>query len=820
MTLQAQIELVPPTTNPILQNEARLKTEARAKIIDNFNKRYHLATYRNEILEGTVPIVSGQSKTICYDTTLITGSGSSFSLLNCDPIDFGTVTLDSTCFTYASNPGLLTERDTVCIEFCRNAMACDTIIYPILIKRANGVVNVPIVQLDAEDTYTYCADADTMNLPGNFASANILSETICGEYSDFGTTITQSGLCFLYEASTSSESDEICYLVCDEASVCDTIKIEFSVSQDTIGLPFFDDFTYTGPYPNRDKWLSNDVFVNNTFGNNAPSVGVATFDGLDAGGSPHGGGNGISDILTSAYINLSGVNEAYLTYYIQAKGNGDAPEIADSLILEFKNSIGEWIFIDNFSGLASSVSNDSIPPFSYQTNLITDPNFLFNGFQFRFKNISSNSGVVDLWNLDYVNLDQGSPNSTPDDMTFSDAPTTLLKDYTSMPWKHFEGFANQELDTEITATAKNISAGEITISDSDCTYNELVTNANNVYNFTIFDVANNDHIFAADETRTVNRAIPQVNTLASNMEAQFAGADSLIFETEYSLVPSVQQQNIHRSNDTVRRQTIFDNYFSYDDGSAESNLAAKGSGTQVAVKFHANVADELQAIQLYIPHVNVNVTNQFFNLKVWADLDDDPIYLAELLRPVYVDTHFDSLQGFTTYRLQDYLTGELTPIQIPAGDFYIGWEQVSNEFDNAIPVGYDRNSPDAAQYISINQGQGWIDFPPFILQGALMLRPVFGDRIPPLTDVENVERLDNQVNIYPNPSTGKIFINIENDNYVDYEVTVFTATGQLVYQNQLTRELDFEQQLDGVYFVKITNFVTQQSINKKVIIIK
>ena len=53
-------------------------------------------------------------------------------------------------------------------------------------------------------------------------------------------------------------------------------------SQQRATLPFFDDFAYEGPFPSAENWTNNQVFVNNTLANQPISIGVATFDGLDA----------------------------------------------------------------------------------------------------------------------------------------------------------------------------------------------------------------------------------------------------------------------------------------------------------------------------------------------------------------------------------------------------------------------------------------------------------------------------------------------------------------------------------------------------------
>src|ERR1019366_5660480 len=52
-------------------------------------------------------------------------------------------------------------------------------------------------------------------------------------------------------------------------------------------LPFFDDFSYAGPYPNASKWLDQYIFVNHTKAIAPPTLGFSTFDGLNQYGFPY-----------------------------------------------------------------------------------------------------------------------------------------------------------------------------------------------------------------------------------------------------------------------------------------------------------------------------------------------------------------------------------------------------------------------------------------------------------------------------------------------------------------------------------------------------
>ena len=51
-----------------------------------------------------------------------------------------------------------------------------------------------------------------------------------------------------------------------------------------LSLPFLDDFSYNSYFPDNLLWEDSAVFVNRSYPINPVTIGVATFDGLDANG--------------------------------------------------------------------------------------------------------------------------------------------------------------------------------------------------------------------------------------------------------------------------------------------------------------------------------------------------------------------------------------------------------------------------------------------------------------------------------------------------------------------------------------------------------
>src|SRR5664280_3179904 len=111
-------------------------------------------------------------------------------------------------------------------------------------------------------------------------------------------------------------------------------------SNDTLALPFFDDFSGHSVFPDRKNWTDNYVFINNTYSDRQITAGIATFDALDNSGKMYdqASTSGFeADHLTSQPINLnySSSDNIWLSFFYQAGGLGDPPEANDSLALRF-----------------------------------------------------------------------------------------------------------------------------------------------------------------------------------------------------------------------------------------------------------------------------------------------------------------------------------------------------------------------------------------------------------------------------------------------------------------------------------------------------
>lgn len=591
---------------------------------------------------------------------------------------------------------------------------------------------------------------------------------------------------------------------------------------DTIDIPFLDDFNYESLLPSGKYWEDQFAYVNKGYGVNPPTLGVATLDGIDETGAAYANsGSGIRDYLTSNPIRLgnkTAADNVYMSYFYQKRGLGEKPEIGDSLVVEFKDNQGRWIAMDNIPGVPDSVNPNVIPPFAQRTIAIDDAEFLYDGFQFRFKNYGSLTGSVDHWHLDYVRVTENNvPSSVLNDIAFIQEAKPILELYTSMPWRHFEGDKDNETNNEYRVDLSNYFAATQNITPSQVIIEEAGTGTqlmqSNILSFNEPPI-NLGNIPVGQHTVIKEYELNKYNDIISGLN-NFDNSTELTVNSYFIVNPSNQDGTLSATlaNDTAFVETVFDDYFAYDDGSAELAIVAARSGDEVAVRFRANVPDTLRAFQMFIPRIAGDITGQQrFNLKVWVgDLNTTPVYQADFQRPVYVD----SLNGWTTYSL------DTTPVALPVGDFYIGWQQSTDPSspNQAIPVGYDRNNNDKVVNNFMNIGGGWQPLNSGsapIQDGALMIRAIVGDFTPFTTDTKTPESEPIFAAIYPNPTDNQLFIQID-DDYNDYQYRIFNLAGQTLQQGTLQQEINVRDLANGIYFINIRHESKAINLNHKFI---
>ncbi|MBP6532782.1 MAG: hypothetical protein KA285_05830, partial [Bacteroidia bacterium] len=235
-----------------------------------------------------------------------------------------------------------------------------------------------------------------------------------------------------------------------------------SAIDDTLILPFVDDFSRPGVYPFDSLWMDSSVFINTNYGDLPTTIGVATFDGLNQHGLPHNPAatqDSIGDNLTSRPIDLgvlSGDTSIWMSFFYQPQGLGDVPETRDSLVLQFRDTGGVWNNVWALQGKADTA-------FQRANIHVLDAKYFYRGFQFRFYNIATVNGNRDHWNLDYVILRRfGAPNDSILDNALIYPQKSLLTEFTAMPYPHYKSLGAQipaAMKTDLTDTMYTINYG-------------------------------------------------------------------------------------------------------------------------------------------------------------------------------------------------------------------------------------------------------------------------------------------------------------------------------------------------------------------------
>ena len=566
-------------------------------------------------------------------------------------------------------------------------------------------------------------------------------------------------------------------------------KLFINKNKSAITLPFFDDFSYNSSVANIDLWQQSSIFVNRTYPINPVTLGVATFDGLDKYGFARNfsqiNPSAPSDTLLSQKIDLSSVNSAYLLFYFQGKGIGDAPQIEDKLVLELLNDSLVWE-----QHWISHDTNTSMKEFDKVIKIIDEQKFLHNAFQFRFRNYATISGNFDHWHIDYVKLDEFlniSDTNELNDVSFVYNVPSFLKRYEQMPWSHFKNNMLDELKDSVDIILRNNDSNLFRTFKYDLFENNIWTPKFPLYNGS-FNGPYELEIDLYDQVGNYSLESPNTVSLENDIFDSFL-LDSVSFN--FKFVSSHQfASDYNLWNDTLYHIQKFNSSFAYDDGGAELAYGINTTDAMLAYQFKINRPDTLRAIQMYFPQMLNTVDHLPFKLTIWKDnsgIPGDTLY-TQTVFPVHTTSG-----SFHTYILDN---PQFLNSSILTGDhFYIGWKQQSNDLLN---IGLDKNKF-ANQYMFYNVGSGWNNS---IYPGAWMIRPIVSmDEV----ILYQFEIKEGNYKIYPNPA--KHEINIISAS-IDNLISIYNLQGELVKQSFVSNtncKLNISDLSSGMYVVEIKN---------------
>ncbi len=784
-----------------LQNEASFKKKAELLGFSNldFNTQGYAEVNCPDTLVGGFYITSGDSLKFKIDTSLRRKI-----LKDTSKLYYGTSTLNQGILTYYSNPGIDLAFDTLKVERSTPEGIKDLVTYYVTIKRNGTTETKPIQTVSTESVNSFCYSS---KLPYGINCTKINVDE-----KKYGDGIIQDS-CLIYKSTRFGDFNTVTIIVCNKFATCDTIIYNIKTKGDTLQLPFFDDFSYPGPYPDSKFWLDDNVYINNQMTQKQPSQGFATFDGIDGTGTPYSTSvtPGVTDILTSNFIDLSNLSKndkVILSFYLQPKGLCYAANAGDSMVLEYKTVSGKWNSIKKVDGLPNNYSQDSVPKFVLYELPIDNSLFFYKGFQFRFKTYGRPNGIYEIWHLDYIRLDKNRTLNTGfPDIAFTENPKPILKNYYSMPWTQFKANIAGEVDNFFPINYYShfhiktpLNSSKATITENN---NNLIMPVSPIISGVFGNITDTTHIYETSSI-PVSELIASLTNLSNSDKKQVI--------TTYTLVAANQNNAIQvLRNDTIRSKTELDNYYAYDDGTAEIQYTMQGNAVTTAVEYTANIGDTLKAIRIFFPHINGDGRNQLFNLRVWKDsLKTIPIYDLTLRKPIYTDDLFDTLQGFTTYQLYDKVTKKVG-VFIPKGKFFVGYQNASGS-TTKIPIGLDRNNQ-SGQHTFVNvTGTTWQSLE--VIKGSLMIRPLLGSESPFTTSNKSIYQ-SSYIRVFPNPANNNICIEL--DDYTHKTIEIYNSLGVLVLQKNLEKNMDIQRLTSGIYFIKIKDFENSVNFESKFI---
>ena len=595
-------------------------------------------------------------------------------------------------------------------------------------------------------------------------------------------------------------------------------------SDESISLPFFDDFSASYKYTDDSKWERNNVYVSANFPLMPVNYNAATFDVADRYGKIYSRGSSnpfIADTLKSVKIRLDSLDNQLLTpadslyfsFYYQPGGYGECPDRDDSLVLQFGygydvevyDSINQHYVIERHTNWRQMWATKGIEIDTFLMTCgenkyfkkvmipIVDSCFFVEDFQVLFYNYGTLPTLIypndrsnmDMWNIDFVYLDRNrSLENDPYPLVSLTATVpSFLKRYQSMPYKHYIdnpiAAINNDFDISMTNLDENIHQVK---------YSCEVVDNNSSWNF---NYATNPLVLNPYRDDGVMTQHISMSNFIYPFEEHF---DTTSYTIRHYIEVVDEHSGEVRGDSIVRHQGFY-NFFAYDDGTPEKGYGLSPGDTYMAAQFKIARLDTVNGVQILFNRTFNDANYNFFDVVVWRDNNGKPgeeIYRRANQRPDWNDS---IAYNFSFYRFNEVVKVNST--------FYVG---ICQHNKLTINVGFD-SSVDNHQYNFYDVGQGWTnsEFP-----GSLMIRPVMGMK-GYFADVDENQAV--AINIYPNPAQNIIHIDGLDDTS-NSEIVIFDMTGRVVMRTIYCNELNISDLPNGAYVIRIMNdgFVTTSKL--------
>lgn len=646
-----------------------------------------------------------------------------------------------------------------------------------------------------------------------------------------------------------------------------------------IDIPFIDDFSYSGVYPDNSLWIDKYVYVNAHYPVYPVDYGVATFDVLNAAGEVYPGTNYfpfIADHLTSYPIKLGDYTPAdsiYLSFYYQPQGRGDVPLSYDSLVLEFGLYNGDssfsyydsvWVYGDQYPDMPAEgyfLPGDQIGPpgFGCDTELGTT---LIDTFHYYDSLLIPCDSVFVLdtewtrvWGTKGDTLtrflaDNGvyfKPVMIPvlDTSWFEDDFQFRFYNWGSLAsinsWQsntdhwHIDRVylnAGRTIDDIYTNEVRFVQPGQSLIKGY---YSlplwqykfEMMKDSFNVY------INNNDSLSrnctykysVTDAAGNIYPGFtydgytglldPYPDQTISDFGPFVYAPVESVFEDE-NLEYIIEHITYAEDDPTIGDTLLFYQKF--------SNYFAYDDGTAER-SYGASATGTKMVVQFTVNEVDTlrgvqiyfnNTQNNNNNKFFHIGVWNDNF--GKPGQPVYFEKDFKP-QFDRLNEFNNYAFPPDTIVKLGVGKYYIGIVQTSN--DN-LNIGFDANTNSQSKTLYTTDGVNWYQSP-FI--GSLMIRPVVG--LPIVESVPPTKKAPADLIVYPNPSGNENYVTIELPGYADdpryrkyLTIRLYDLSGKLIYSSPFEPQLNISLFDNGFYILNVFNSAFTENYTTKLVIAK
>ncbi len=580
-------------------------------------------------------------------------------------------------------------------------------------------------------------------------------------------------------------------------------------------LPFFDDFTQAGYFPDDSKWQKGNVFVNSGFPKMPVNYRAATLDLIDRHGKVYRNGSSNpfrADTLLSVRIRLDSLNNQkltpadslYLSFYYQPGGFGDDPERDDSLVLKFGYGYNETVYDTTIQDSVTVRKHawrqmwaaegqtyesfiaecDENQYFKKVMIPITDTCLFQEDFYIMFFNYGTlpttmypnDRSNMDQWNVDFVYLDKDRSieADTYPLVSFTNTSPTFLKRYRSMPYKHYANNPINEIENcfNMYLTNMDVNTHEVRYS---CEVEDNNSDWSYSYTSDPFYINQYPNVGVMKDSVVMGNFIYPYNL----------NVDTTSFTIRH-YVDVVDEHSGEVAGDSIVVKQGFYNYFAYDDGTPEMGYGLVPNDTYFAAQFKVTQLDTVCGVQMLFNRTFNDANFNFFDIVVWKDNNGKPGQVAYTLqnqRPIWDDS---LLYAFSNYTFNEVVKVNST--------FYVGIRQ---QYPKSMNIGFD-TSVDNHQYCFYDAGEGWKNTS---FAGSLMIRPVMGSDAYFL-DVDENQEAKNELVLYPNPANDMVRIDGIDANSAN-EIVIFDIAGRAVKHYQYCNELNVSDLQNGAYMLRV-----------------